>query len=187
MKIRKKNKRYMSINNPAGRKGLTFIETMLAIGVLSITIMASSAASATYLKSRISIKKYQASNEEMSLALNYLAKDIRMSGPTADLVSNNEPHSNLRYIKIVNNETGNEITYTFDVSSKKLTRREVDASGSSTTIELATEVLGQFYIYNATSTGSIPRITIEIEKTATDIPVVPIQTTVSMRTNYVSN
>lgn len=162
-KFWKKNKKSL----PAGRQGLTLVETILAVAVLSITIMASTAVSSSYLRSRMSIKKYQANNEELSLALNYLAKDIRMSSSTA--VFNGYTNT----ITIKNNTSGKEVVYQFP-SNNTLTRDSVI---------VASNVTGAFYVRNNSSlTANIPTITIKIKKIGT--PEMVVQTTVSMRSMY---
>ncbi|MEI7426205.1 MAG: hypothetical protein WCK16_04775 [Candidatus Moraniibacteriota bacterium] len=162
-KFWKKNKKSL----PAGRKGLTLVETILAVAVLSITIMASTAVSSSYLRSRMSIKKYQANNEELSLALNYLAKDIRMSH-TNGVASPDEYRAD---IYPINNSTTALVEYKFNSGNKTLTRNG---------IVIASNVTGNFYVAN--NTKGIPRITITIKKEGT--PEMVVQTTVSMRSMY---
>ncbi len=151
------------------RQGLTLIETVVAISILSIVILASTAVSSTYLRSRVSIKKYQANNEELSLALNYLAKDIRMSG--------GNPGASSDTITLTNNISGKSVVYTFNNGNKTLTRNENGAGD----VVVAGNVSGAFFVANAALT-SIPRVTIRIQKQGT--PEMTVQTTVSMRTNY---
>jgi prepilin-type N-terminal cleavage/methylation domain-containing protein len=155
-----------------GRQGLTLVETIVAIAVLSITIVASTAVSATYMKSRISIKKYQANNEELSVALNYLAKDIRMS---SDLAADPASDGYKSSISLKNNTSDNSVVYTFDDVAKTLTRDE-DSAGA---VLIARNVEGVFWVRSYTG---IPRITILIKKEG--IPEMIVQTTVSMRTKY---
>jgi hypothetical protein len=160
----KKNKKSL----PAGRHGLTLVETILAVAVLSITIMASTAVSSSYLRSRMSVKKYQANNEELSLALNYLAKDIRMSSSTANF------NGYTSTITIKNNTSGVNVEYVFNAGTKTLTRDGVI---------VASNVTGEFYVSNnANYLKNIPKITIKIKKEGT--PEMVVQTTVSMRSLY---
>lgn len=151
------------------KSGLTLVEMIIAIAVLSITILASTAVSATYLKSRTSIKKYQANSEELSMAMNYLSKDIRMSNCTdggCNFLSDS--------IKIYSNtgsvDTPVPITYAFDAGAETLTR-----NGAI----VASNVRGTFY---TTSAAGIARITISLQKDGT--PAMAVQTTVSMRNKY---
>jgi Tfp pilus assembly protein PilV len=150
------------------KKGLTLVETILAVAVLSITIMASTAVSSSYLRSRMSIKKYQANNEELSLALNYLAKDIRMSSKMID------SDGKFDSIAIKNNASGTHIVYAFNSAAKTLTRDN---------IVVANNVTGKFHVKNNSTATSIPIITIKIKKEGT--PEMVVQTTVSMRSKYV--
>jgi type II secretory pathway component PulJ len=173
-------KNIMQKNWKKNKKGLTLVETVLAIAVLSITIMASTAVSSSYLRSRMSIKKYQANNEELSLALNYLAKDIRMS--STNVSTANEDTSE---IKLINNTSKNEVIYKFNNnSSKTLTRKE--GAGPDSPVIVASNVEGKFYVSNNFYTKkNIPKITITIKKIGT--PEMVVQTTVSMRANYVDS
>lgn len=142
------------------KKGMTLIEVTLAIAVLSITIMASTAVSVTYLKSRSNVKKYQSNNEELSMALNYLAKDIRMSS--------GNPISG-QVLTLTNNATNENVRYEF--IGAELKRNNITLSG---------DVTGAFRV----SGGIIPRVTIRIQKNSIGILPMTVQTTVSMRTKY---
>lgn len=148
---------------------MTLVEMIIAIAVFSIIILASTAVSATYLTSRTSIKKYQANSEELSVAMNYLAKDIRMSNcmdGACDFSS--LPNS----FKIYNNDTGLPIIYTFKAADKTLTR-----NGDI----IISNVTGKFYAIN-TGANQIARITISMQKDG--VPAMLVQTTVSMRNKY---
>lgn len=147
----------------------------MAIAVLSITILASTAVSATYLRSRISIKKYQANNEELSVALNSMSKDIRMSN---GLSLTTTIGSSIKSISIRSNVTGNPIVYAF--SGTSLTRTET-ISGSNVMTTIANGVTGNFYVFGNPA-ETIPRITISITKDG--VPGMTVQTTVSMRSGY---
>ncbi|HAI74321.1 MAG TPA: hypothetical protein DCS28_03205 [Candidatus Moranbacteria bacterium] len=160
------------------KKGLTLVEMIIAIAVLSITILASTAVSATYLTSRMSIKKYQANSEELSMAMNFLAKDIRMSNcPVAasTCVLPNATASST--ITIYNNATGGLITYAFNSTNSTLTRK----AGSGNAVPIISNVTGAFYARNIDA-DQIARITIRLQKTGT--PSMAAQTTVSMRNKY---
>jgi prepilin-type N-terminal cleavage/methylation domain-containing protein len=159
-KFWEKNKKLLTKN----KQGLTFVEVSVAIAVLSITILASTAVSATYLRNRISIKKYQANNEELSVALNSMSKDIRMSN---SLDAGTGVRSSIR---IESNVDSSSITYAFNSGS--LTRNG---------ILVASNVEGGFFV-SGDPTTTIPRITIRIKKEG--LPGIPVQTTVSMRSGY---
>lgn len=150
------------------RRGLTLVEMIIAIAVLSVTMLASAAVSATYLKSRTSIKKYQANNEELSMVMNYLSKDIRMSNGTPANGSSNS-------IALISNASGKSVVYTFNNTAKTLTRNE-DSAGA---VAVANNVTGAFYVAGG---GAIKRITIRMQKEG--IPPMTVQTTVSMRNKY---
>ena len=82
---------------------MSLIEMMLAISVFAITISTSMAVAATYFKGSFALRKYQENSEELSLATNYVSKDIRMSNSLiASLGSNNK-------IKLTNNADDSEL------------------------------------------------------------------------------
>lgn len=159
------------------KKGLSLIELIVAIAVLSITVLAATAVSATYLKNRTSIKKYQANNEELSLALNFMSKDIRMSNcgeNDSECALGNG--GNTDTITVKSSRTEKLITYRFN-NDGNLTR-QVDGEEAAVMIG---DVTGKFYVTD----NDIKRITIRIEKTATaSVPAMTVQTTVSMRSGY---
>lgn len=168
---------------------MTLIELMLAIFIMTIIITAAMSVAAIYLKGRSNIKKSQDSTEEMSLALNMLAKEIRMSNCDTKKDSDKCSFSDgstgaTKSIKVIDN---NKITishkYEFDGTNLK--------KDSDTIIS---GVKGEFYVYPSIKTAQIPpnpaegdpyfaknvpRITIMIKKDNT-----VMQTTVSMRGGY---
>lgn len=162
-KFWEKNKKLLTKN----KQGLTFVEVSVAIAVLSITILASTGVSATYLRNRISIKKYQANNEELSVALNSMSKDIRMSNSL-----DGEAGVRLSITVKSNIDSSTDIKYTFDDTEKTLKRNG---------ILIASNVKGRFNVYGDPDTA-IPRITISIAKGG--LPGMAVQTTVSMRSGY---
>ncbi|MFZ2188298.1 MAG: prepilin-type N-terminal cleavage/methylation domain-containing protein [Candidatus Moraniibacteriota bacterium] len=178
--ILNKNKKYSITCNAntstgsAGRQGLTFIELLIAIAVMSILTMAIVAVTIAYLNNRTSIKRYQANNEELSLALNSLAKDIRMS----DFVPGPIPSGLTNPIDLKNNATGSTVTYTFDSVAKTLSRAETPTVGAPTNYVIASDVTGNFYVRGA----FIGRITTVLVKAGP--PRMTAQTTVSMRAKY---
>lgn len=158
-----KNKRWLYTN----RRGLSLIELLFGMAIFSITILASVAVSGAYLKGSLSLKKYQANNEELSLALNYVSKDIRMSNtltPTTNGVRNS--------IALKEN-SGAAVNVTYNFVGGNLERNgQIIASG----------VNGQFYVVNA---AQIPLITVVISKTNPSGGIrTSVQTTTSMRSGY---
>ncbi len=147
------------------KSGLTLIEMLVAIFVFSVTIAASMAVAATYLKSSYAIKKYQENSEELSLALNYISKDIRMSNALGG--ANN---GKVASINLTPNSESTPVSYAFDNNSNVLTK-----NGSP----IVNNINGYFYIKNF---SAIPSITIIIWKK--NFSGFPVQTTVSMRSGY---
>jgi prepilin-type N-terminal cleavage/methylation domain-containing protein len=180
-KFLKKNRKVLSVCNdthsipgrPVGRQGLTFIEMLMAVAIMSILILAIVSVSIMYLNSRVAVKKYQANNEELSLALNTLAKDIRMSDfngvPPAPMPSGLQSSISLK-----NNATTNIVVYRFDGPNKNLLRS--DDGGPE--IVVASNVTGNFFVRGT----KIGRITIMLNKAGP--PGMSVQTTVSMRAKY---
>ena len=154
---------------PVGRQGLTFIEMLIAIAIMSILVMTITAVSISYLNSRTAVKKYQANNEELSLALNSLAKDIRMSDFSSEIAKGKQSKISLK-----NNATEKVVEYTFDSDTKTLSRTE----GGGVASVVASDVTGFFYVQG----DKIGRITITLVKTGP--PIMTAQTTVSMRAKY---
>ena len=148
------------------KDGLTLIEMLVAIFVFSITIAASMAVAATYLKSSYAIKKYQENSEELSSALNYISKDIRMSNTLSDSSGNGINAS----INLTPNSESASVSYAFDNSQNILSKE-----GNP----IISNIGGYFYIKNY---SAIPSITIVIWKK--NFPGFPVQTTVSMRSGY---
>jgi len=141
------------------KKGLSLIEVMVAIFVFSIIITVSMAVATMYLKGSLTIKKYQENSEELSLAMNYISTDIRMSSLVSPVSTSN--------LNLTNNN-GDSVTYAF--SGGGLTR-----NGSM----IIDKVSGSFYVINS---NGIPRVTIAMWKTNyTDFSV---ETTISMRSGY---
>jgi prepilin-type N-terminal cleavage/methylation domain-containing protein len=173
-KFWQKNKKHLASNS----RGLTLIEMVLAIAVLSITILASTAVSATYLNGRIKIKKYQANNEELSMALNFMSKDIRMSNELASATTIGSP---ITLISIKSNVNSNDIVYQFATVAGVNVLQRTEAGGTPTTI--TSGVTGSFYVLGDPAI-TIPRITIRIQKETSGISPVSVQTTVSMRSGY---
>jgi len=143
-------------------RGLTIIEMMVAIFVFAITISTSMAVAATYLKGSSALKKYQENSEELSLASNYVSKDMRMSNT---LVANNGKQNS---ISLINNAGGGALAYEFSGD-------ELKRDGAV----IASDVSGSFYVRN---NAGIPLITIVMWKN--NHPEFSVETTVSMRSGY---
>jgi len=143
-------------------RGLSIIEMMVAIFVFAVTISTSMAVAATYLKGSSALKIYQENNEELSLALNYISKDIRMSN---SLSAN--PGSNSK-ITLTSNAGSSALMYEFSAN-------ELKRAGAP----IARDVSGSFYVRNNTD---IPLITVVMWKN--NHPDFSVETTVSMRSGY---
>jgi prepilin-type N-terminal cleavage/methylation domain-containing protein len=147
----------------AKNRGLTLIEMLVAIFVFSVTIAASMAVAATYLKGSTAIKKYQENNEELSSALNYISKDIRMSNTLS--VSRDGRFDS---ISLTPNSGSQPVTYAFNNNNLEKDDQAIISN-----------VSGFFYVKNY---SNIPSITIVIWKK--NFSGFPVETTVSMRSSY---
>ena len=182
--ISNKNKKYSAVCNakaliePAGRRGLTFIEMLIAIAIMSILTMAIVAVTISYLNNRTAVKRYQANNEELSLALNSLAKDIRMSDFAPAPAPAPVLGSAINNIYLKNNATGSAVTYIFDPAARTLSRAETPTAGASTNYVIASDVAGNFYV-RGTPIGRITTVLVKVGP-----PGMTAQTTVSMRAKY---
>lgn len=176
------------------RKGMTLVELMLAIFIMSIIIMSAMSIASIYLKGRSVIKKSQDNIEEMSLALNMLAKELRMSNCDTKANSgrcsfSSGPGGFKDSITVIdNNHIEDSHTYEFvgGVGLKK--DGDILVSG----------VTGRFYVFPSITTGQIsgsissdpyfskrvPRVTIMMEKDDGSGQPIVLQTTVSMRGGY---
>ena len=143
-------------------RGLSIIEMMVAIFVFAVTISTSMAVAATYLKGSSALKKYQENSEELSLAMNYVSKDIRMSN---SLSAN--PGSN------------SKITLTSNTGSSALNYEFLGNELKRDNAPIARDVSGSFYVRNS---GGIPLVTVVMWKN--NHPDFSVETTVSMRSGY---
>ncbi len=143
-------------------KGLSIIEMLVAIFVFAVTISTSMAVAATYLRGSFAIKEYQENSEELSLALNYVSKDIRMSN------SLNAGSGKVSKIELINNTDNISLEYVFDGNNFKRAGQII-----------ANDVSGSFYVRN---NSGIPLITMAIWKN--NHPEFSAETTVSMRSGY---
>jgi len=179
------------------RKGMTLVELMLAIFIMTIIITSAMSIAAIYLKGRSTIKKSQDNIEEMSLALNMLAKELRMSNCDTDDSDRCSFNNNIfkggdgyQSITVVDNNDieGDSHTYEFDAAGLK---KDNDI--------LVSGVTGKFYVFPNIDTAQIPpspasgdpyfskrvpRITIMMEKDDGSGQPIILQTTVSMRGGY---
>ena len=156
------------VPKPAGRRGISFIETLIAIAIFSLVIMVATSVAAVYLRNRKIINQYQEASEELSLTLNYLSKELRMSSPGASLTTNGEKTT----IATINNHDAEPVTYAFVSGNLNKT------IGGATSV-VVSDVSGRFYVYNV---SAIPRITIVLWKTDQTDRI--FQTTVSLRSGY---
>jgi len=190
------------------RKGLTFIEMMISIAILSFLLIASVTLFAAYTKNKTSIKKNEQAVEEMSLILNEIAKKLRMSN-CVDGINSNWPgfaqnnkichfgalHKSGTRIKIKSN-TGGYIGYENGVGFV-LNQLIFDSNGiyqSSTRISEHVRVT--FYVTNGCYVSTnpcpvdqigIPLITIVMTKLDNNnlpIPNATVQTSISQRSGY---
>lgn len=166
-------------SKPAGRRGISFIETLIAIAIFSLVIMVATSVAAVYLRNRKIINQYQEASEELSLVLNYVSKDLRTSnncdeGPSlCSLPANQQTEIAVRS----NRDSTSYTRYEFDNTNNRLLRLATE-NGVVNNAVVATDVKGYFYVSGA----EIKRITIVIWKI--DRPDRTFQTTVSMRSGY---
>lgn len=178
------------------KKGMTIVELMISIFILTLMVVVSVSVAASYLKGRTKIKKYQSNIEEMSLALNLLAKEIRMSNcdnsTYCDLPSSPEARDS---VEVINNSGSQSEGTTYSFSGGSLIRQV----GNGTEERILDDVTGKFYVSPGSSVRCISgcvsdeccfadqvnKITITIRKT--DQTGVALETTVSMRGGYNGN
>jgi len=152
-------------------KGMSLMELLIYIFVMSLIIMSATAVAASYIRGRSSIKRYQQNIEEMSLAINDMSKRIRMGNCE---VASDCKFSNDK-IEFKENSTGDSIIYRFNSASDELLKN------GTTILEY---VGGSFSIVNS---SGIPLITIKLWKTDQNgdaLDDTTIQTSVSQRSGY---
>ena len=175
------------------RKGMTIVELMISIFILTLIIMVSVSVATSYLKGRTKIKKFQSNIEEMSLTLNSLAKELRMSNcdnaTYCDLPSSESDKSSIKLISNAGSQTEG-VTYSF--SGGNLNRQ---IGGNSPEVMLS-NVAGTFHVApgatvscisgcvssNCCFSNRVNRITITLRRN--DQTSVILETTVSMRGGY---
>lgn len=170
-----KNKSKKNNRISKSRKGLTFIEVITVVFIFSLIILATMGIAGAYLKNRITIKKYQQNLEEMSLAINEMAKKIRMSNCDTGGGCNFIEGNNIEIM--VTQNSGSSLTYSFKNNGGEY---YLERNGDG----IMKDIEGRFYVVNSGSDG-IPRITITMWKH--DMEQAVVQTTVSMRGGYNSN
>lgn len=157
-KIKSLNKKILLSSNV----GLTLIEVMVAISVFSIVLLGSVGVMVTGVTTRHALKKQQQSVEDFSIAINLMAKRMRMSDITTTTGSNAS-------VSMTDNIDGvTAYTYTFDSSNYTL------KLGSDI---LANNVLGSFFV-----SATDPKfVTISIKMADDSSDKTRVQTTVSTR------
>lgn len=158
------------------QKGFLLVEAIVYIFVMSLLLVVILGSAGGYLKNRFSLKKDQQAIEEMSLAINEVAKRIRMSncGKNGDKCTfdNNK-------LVVVENAGGDNLTLEFKEGSLK--------NGTDIILkDIDTE--SKFYYKNGDDDSDgvvdgIPLITIQIQKAGK--PQTKMQTSVSQRGGYI--
>lgn len=179
------------LGKKGGMKGLTLMETVVSIFIVSLLILTCASLAVTYVNGRRNTMAKQQNVEEMGTVLSQLAKEIRMSNcdtndsDECSLLSGSNARRNS--IKVINNASGGSIEYAFD-SDGNLKR-------NGTTI--LSGVSGGFYTYPSNpisvskissnpdtySASRVERITISITSDK-DGGEMSLQTTVSLRSGY---
>ena len=156
------------------------MEAIVNIAVYSIVILICMTVALTYLKARISLQKTQQAVEELSLTMNQMAKEIRMSS----LVYPNSDGSGRLLIKIKPNDGSSmEVDYYFDVDNSL----KVDSIIGSSSLGAQLIMENTKGSFNITNSNGIPLIQIQLHKvdsSGNPISGTYIQTSVSMRSGY---
>jgi prepilin-type N-terminal cleavage/methylation domain-containing protein len=145
------------------KKGVTLVEVLVSIFIFSIMIASMTGIFATMIRKRSEIKQMQQRTEELSLAVNYIAKKVRMSTYKGDVCSSAS-------CTVLDNSLDKKVT--FSISGDVL--KEQAESGAP--VSIMAGVSGGFDIQ---SSDRVPRITIRLF--AKDKPETSVQTTVSLR------
>lgn len=153
-------------------KGVSLVEVTVAMFIFSIMMTAMVAALVTLLHRRAEIRVMQQRTEELSLAINYMAKKIR----TSDYVSSVN-NCNAASCVVHEHTAADGIDATFSFSGSDLTEK----IGSNTAVTIASGVTGGFSAVN-TGTDQVSRITMHMADSSH--PETSVQTTVSLRSNY---
>jgi len=151
-------------------KGFMLVELIVGVSILSLLLMSSVAVLGSLFKSNNYLGGQQQDIEEMSIALSFISKSIRMSncGDDGDECS----FSNSKIIMV---GTGVGAERSFEFVSNQL----VGSSGGT----YLRNVTGRFYVPDdCPSNGLIPRVTITVSKIGN--PNIKVQTTVSLRSGY---
>lgn len=176
--IKKMRETKMAIKKVFSRKysGLSLMELMLYIAIMSILVLTSMAVAVSYINGRRNIKTYQQNVEEMSLVINDMAKKLRMSNCGEDEDECTMPEGESNSIGAIDNVSKLSFGYTFDNSSLELRDRDGNV--------VLDKVEGSFVVAHSpnSSGGGIPLITIKIWKDGK--PETLIQTSVSQRSGY---
>lgn len=146
-------------------KGVSLVEVMVAMFIFSIMMTAMTAALVTLLHRRSEIRVMQQRTEELSLAINYMAKKIR----TSDFVSD----CNAARCVVHEHTAADTVntTFSFNSSQQLIEGSNVIADG----------VIGGFSVVNS-GTNQVPRITMHMADSSH--AETSVQTTVSLRSNY---
>jgi len=170
------------------------METTVAIFVVTLMIMAAVSVAVLYIKGRRSTTNQQQNVEEMTLALNQLAKEIRMSNcdtnDSGDCDLLNASVGNKDSIKIINNVSNSSVKYEFKndklykdskVMLSDVTGHFYVSPGAASAIGFPSGCSGASC--TSYSAGNVKRITISIVSDK-DGGAMTLQTTVSMRSGY---
>lgn len=180
--------KFMKRKKTKKQKGFLLVEAIVYIFVMSLLLVVILGSAGGYLKNRFSLKKDQQDIEEMSLAINELAKKIRMSNSTDDSVDYEFEAKKLTVS--LNEKKGLSLNASFDDDKNEfLCFTEDDSNGVNGVVELIKldNVTGSFYYKKVDDDGDgivdgIPLITIQIQKVGK--PQTKMQTSVSQRGGY---
>lgn len=164
---------------PRNWRGITFIEAIINIYIYVLLVSVCMMVSISYIKTRVTIRQKQQAIEEISLTMNEIAKNVRMSDFNSRLPNE---------ICVDPNTDTNASTYDCygfnDVSGVKHLQINVDGTGYQTMLD---RVDGEFYVTRPGS-DQIPLLTMIMwkldKKTGLEIPGTKVKTSVSLRNNY---
>lgn len=154
------------------KKGLTLIEILIAVAIFGIIILVAVSGAIAYINGRKDINQKQQYVEQMSVAMNDMAKRIRMSNCDDGCVFDNLS------VVVYENASGYWINYQF-AGNKLIYYNEIESP-----MVLAEDVDGAF----ASNDAEIPLVTIQMWKldksSHAKIDGTTLQTSVSMRSGY---
>jgi prepilin-type N-terminal cleavage/methylation domain-containing protein len=162
---------------PAGRRGFTMIELLIAIAIFIIVIAIVFSLFLTSLKSQRKTIAIQNVQDNARFLLEFIAKEVRMS-TIRDLTYNGEV-SDL----YITRHDGEDIDYSFNATDKTIERFDSTGSGGPISSE-EISVTGKFYVEGFGCADSLqPKVTIVLKVTTAEPEKaeIVVQTALSLR------